>query len=228
MLSIVLIGPEHPGNIGAIARVMDNFNLTSLFLVHPQCDHLSEEATNRATHGITILKKAKTIPLQKLKSFDVIIGTTARVGTDYNIRRSPLLPTDLARKISQIKSKKIALVFGRESRGLSNDEIALCDFLVTIPTAKKSPTLNLSHAVAIILYELSRQQLSDELLSPFAPISNDEKKILYSLIDKRLDAMTFPTPHKRETQKKVWRHVLGKAMLTKREAFALLGFFKKL
>lgn len=228
MLSLVLIEPETPGNIGAIARVMDNFGITSLVLVNPTCNHLSEEACNRATHGITILKNAKIITEKQLSSFDIIIGTTARVGTDYNIRRSPLLPVDLARKMTMIKGKKIALVFGRESHGLSNKEIALCDFIVTIPTAKKNPTLNVSHAVAIILYELHRQERSDELLSPFPPISSKEKKIIYTLIDKRLDAMQFTTPEKRETQKTIWRHILGKAMLTKREAFALLGFFKKI
>lgn len=228
MLSIVLIEPEQPGNIGAISRVMDNFGLTSLVLVNPKCDHHAEEAQKRATHGILILKKAKVIPLKQLSSFDIIIGTTARVGTDYNVRRSPLLPMELAKKIASIKGKKVALVFGRESHGLSNKEIALCDFIVTIPTAKKTPTLNVSHAVAIILYEIYKLELSLELQKPFTPISSAEKRVLYSLIDKRLDAMQFPTPEKRETQKKVWRHVLGKAMLTKREAFALLGFFKKI
>ncbi|MFH1916690.1 MAG: RNA methyltransferase [Nanoarchaeota archaeon] len=229
MLTIVLFGPEHPGNVGAVARAMQNFGINSLVLIDPKCDHLSDEALHRAVHAKTVLKKAKVAQHKILHQFQVVIGTTSRLGTDYNIRRSPLLPSDLAKKlIKSIPRTKVALVFGRESTGLSNDEVALCDFLVTIPTSKKYPSLNLSHAVAIILYELTKHTAGKDTISPYIPISAREKELLFRLIDKTLDKQQFPTPDKRKTQKKVWRHIIGKGMLTKREAFALFGFFKKL
>jgi tRNA/rRNA methyltransferase len=229
MITVVLLEPEHPGNIGAIARAMQNFGVSSLFIVNPKCDHLSEEAKQRSVHATGILKKAKTGSLLELKKFDIIIGTTARLGTDYNIRRSPLLPSELARKLNTIdlKKRKVALVFGRESTGLSNNEIALCDFLVTIPTDKSYPSLNVSHAVAVILYELTKENIGTETIQPYPPITAREKEELFKIIDARLDETTFPTKEKRETQKKVLRHIIGKAMLTKREAFALFSFLKK-
>ena len=99
-----------------------------------------------------ILKKAKVISFQDLKRFDYKIATTSQLGTDYNIARSPLKPDELT---NIIKPKaNIAIIFGRESNGLTNQEINQMDFIVTIPTSKKYQTMNLSHSVAIILYEL--------------------------------------------------------------------------
>jgi len=133
MISIVLIEPENPGNIGAITRVMANFGFESLFLVNPKCDHLSQEAKNRAKHAQEVLNNAKTI--KNLNKFDYLIATTAQIGTDYNLPRSPIKPEQLAKILPE--KGNIALVFGREGIGLTNEEINKADFVVTIPTNKK-------------------------------------------------------------------------------------------
>jgi TrmH family RNA methyltransferase len=119
---------------------MKNFGLSSLILIDPQCDHLSKEALDRASHAAPILKKAKTIKLSGLDKFDVLIGTTAKLGTDYNIPRLPLLPKELGQRLAGLSpSTKVGLLFGRESKGLSNRDIQLCDFTVTIPTSPEYP-----------------------------------------------------------------------------------------
>jgi len=221
MISVVLVGPEHPGNVGAVARACANFDVAKLLILCPSCDCRSSEARARAMEGRAILEKARIADdTASLKSFDIVVGTTARLGTDYNIRRSPLTPGQLAQKLSMpgVKRRRVALVFGRESEGLHNDEIALCDFMVTIPSSKKYASLNLSHAVAVMLYELRREDWGGELLLPYAPASSAEKERLFALIDDLLDRIDFPTPEKRRTQKVVWRHVLGKSLMTKREA----------
>lgn len=226
MVSIVLIEPETAGNIGAVARVMQNFGMRTLILINPKCDYLSKEALDRATSGKRILRTAKVAGKEILDSFGLVAGTSARIGTDYNIRRTPVYPGELAQKIAG--RKNTAIVFGRESSGLTNKELSLCDFCITIPTDRKNPALNISHAVAIVLYELCKPQAENALKERYPLISLLEKKQLVKQIDACIDRMPFSTEEKRNTQRLVWRHILGKAAVTKREAYALLGFFKKL
>lgn len=229
MISVVLVGIETAGNVGSVARVMKNFGLSELVLVDPKCKHESKEALDRASHAKDVLKKAVVADWSYLKNFDYLVGTTAKLGTDYNIPRIPMSPAELGLKLSKIDNKtKIALLFGRESYGLLNEELQKCDFMVTIPTSKIYPTLNVSHAVGIVLYELFKEELEADVKKKYTPISGREKEVALEKVDNILDKMHFATPEKRETQKRLWKRMIGKAMLTKREAFALLGFLRKL
>lgn len=227
MIDIILIEPETSGNVGAVARVMKNFGLKSLVLVNPLADKDSDEAMNRAKHAKDVLRKAKVADFNILDKYDYLIGTSGKLGGDYNIPRCTLNPQELAVKVSRIK-RKVGLVFGREGKGLFNTEIEKCDFLVNIPADKKYPILNLSHSVAIVLYELNKKMGKDNGGDNIVPISKKEKDVLLDMIDGKLKDMDFQTRFKRETQLTVWKKVIGKSMLTKREAFALLGFFRKL
>jgi len=155
MIHIILMEPENPGNLGAIARVMKNFGFMSLILINPKLE-VDETARCRAKHAQDILDNAKIKDVSYLKKMDLLVGTTAKVGTDYNIPRSPLSPKDLAAKVNP--KQKIGLLIGREGIGLTNEEIMMCDFTVTIPANPDYPTLNISHALAILLYELSSMQ----------------------------------------------------------------------
>ncbi|MCK5107726.1 MAG: RNA methyltransferase [Nanoarchaeota archaeon] len=223
--------PETPGNIGAVCRVMKNFGLKKLILINPQCEYDSNEAIARSKHAKDVLKKAKVIKKFSDLKGDYIIGTTAIQGNDYNIPRLPLTPEDLAKKIKtqrmgifKNQNRKFIILFGREGNGLVNEEIRKCDMIVTIPSDKKYPTLNLSHSVGIMCYEIFKTQPQD--VFPLASLK--DKETLFKHIDKQINQMTFTTPDKKETQHFVWRKVLNKAVLTKREIYALFGFFKKL
>jgi tRNA/rRNA methyltransferase len=219
-MDIVLIEPENPGNVGAVARVLGNFGFSNLVLVNPKIDHLSTEARNRAKHARDVLQSAKVIERLDLLEYDLIVGTTARRGTDYNIPRLPLTPEEF---VELPKPVKTALVFGREGTGLTNKEIRECDFVVSIPTAEYS-SLNLSHAVAIMLYMLTRTK---NLKRPVAA-SRKEKDLLMEALTDRLSKMPFASDLKRQTQVKVWHGLIGKSHMTRREFFALMGFFRKL
>ena len=225
MVTIILHGIEHPGNLGAVCRSMKNFGFSDLVLIHPKCKSSDQEARNRAKHAQDILKKAKLMSPGALKEYDCVIGTTALVGTDYNIPRSPLTPERL---MSMRLPKKTAIVFGPESSGLTNAQLRACDFVVTIPSTKEYPTLNLSQAVSIVLYELSKKSRVKKVHDHIKFASAVDKKLLLKMIHKKLDDMEFATPEKKQTQKIVWKKMIGKSMLTKREAFALFGFFRKL
>lgn len=217
--------PENEGNVGAIARVMKNFGFKNLVLINPKTE-ITEITKARAKHAQDILNNVKIKDSSFLKTMDTLIGTTAKVGTDYNIPRSPLTPKEMAKKIT-IK-KKTGILIGREGIGLTNEEIRGCDFTVTIPTSKKYFTLNISHALGIILYEIFQQNETKTSISNIEPASKKEKNVLSGQIHKILDKLTFTTVDKVETQRRVWKRFIGKAMLTKREAFALIGFFKKI
>jgi len=229
MISIILIEPRKSGNLGAVCRAMKNFGFNRLIAVNPRCKVNSLEARKRSKHANDVLKKVKVVSSKYLDRFDYLIGTTARLGTDYNISRNPITPEQLGKKLCEIDSEKvnIGIVFGRENNGLTNEEIERCDFTVTIPTNKKYAVMNLSHSVAIVLYELVKKR-NDNVISHIRPALKEEKQIALNRIDDILKKIEFSTPEKVDTQRKLWKKLIGKSFLGRREAFALLGFLRKL
>lgn len=233
MISVVIIGVENPGNLGAIARVMKNFDQDNLVLISPKCSPEDQEARNRAKHAQDILKSAKIEKSSYLKQFDYLIATTASLGTDYNVPRSPISPEQMAEKIAAFKKKgkanpNIGILIGRESTGLTNKEIEMADFIVTIPTSKKYPTMNISHSVAILLYELSKSSEEKKVSSHIQFATKNEKDVIEKNMDQILDSIEFATVEKKKTQKIIWKKVIAKSFLTRREAFAIIGFLKKI
>ncbi|MBI4144530.1 RNA methyltransferase [Candidatus Woesearchaeota archaeon] len=223
MTAVILIEPTVPGNIGAIARVMQNFECTELTLINPKCNHLSKEAQDRAKHAKEILKQAKTIKKLEEAPYDYLIATTSQLGKDYNITRLPILPKQLTQIIPN--NKNIAIVFGREGEGMHNNEIETCDMVCTIPTSKKKPTMNISHATAIILYELF-QTTKENVTSHITLATKEDKKRLMQELDKALSRMK--TSQERKTiYKKIWKRMAAR-FIPRREVMALYGFLKKI
>ena len=219
------------GRLGSIARVMANFGFHDLVLINPGCSPKDQDARNRAKHAQEILENARIAKPSHLKSYEYLIATTASLGTDYNIPRSPITPEQLSQKLVEANAfnsdKKIGLVLGREATGLTNQEIKMCDFVVTIPSGKKYPTLNISHAPAILLYELAKVSGRKSVSSHIVPATKKEKDIILKLNKKILRKIHFPVESKRETQVMIWKRIIGKSFLSKREAFALIGYLKK-
>ena len=152
-IRVVLVNTSHPGNIGAAARAMKNMCLGRLYLVEPQ-GFPSAEATSRASGADDVL--AKAIVCQSLE--EALAGCRFVVGTSARSRRIswPLLaPRECAsRLIAEGQKGEVALVFGREHSGLSNDELEKCHALVHIPTNPDYSSLNLAAAVQVLAYEL--------------------------------------------------------------------------
>jgi tRNA/rRNA methyltransferase len=230
MITIILQEPEHPGNLGAIARSMKNFEFEKLVIVNPKFEIDCPETRNRAKHANDIIDKAEIVNNLDiiLDKLDYKIATTSKLGTDYNLLRTPLTPKELAVKISEIDDKKvnIGIIFGRESSGLTNEEIKKMDFVINIPTGKYS-ALNLSHAVSTILYEIFQQKNENKKNETYKPISNKEMDVISNIVDDIISKQNYLNDNKRNTQKIIWKHIIKKSMLTKREAFALIGFFRK-
>jgi len=232
---VVLIGPENAGNIGAIARVMANFGCKKLILVNPKADYLCKEAVDRSSHAVNILKKATIIRsdniseiTKKIRRFgNHIIATTSKLGSDYNILRSIETIESASEKIMQSDSK-IVIIFGRESSGLTNQELEMADFSVTISVDKKYPVMNLSHAVSVCLYELFKHSKSCNKVIIPKQAQRTELDQLSKLVDESIDNLKFQRITQKKTQKIVWKKLLSKICLSKREAYSLMGYFKKI
>jgi tRNA C32,U32 (ribose-2'-O)-methylase TrmJ len=88
--------------------------------------------------------------------------------------------------------------------------------------------LNLSHALAVLLYEIYKEKNTKEMVAPYTPISGKEKEQILKILNDAMDKMDFSTAKKKETQVKVWKRMITKSFMTKREAYALMGFLKKI
>lgn len=152
-ISIVLHMPRHPENIGAAARCMCNMGLNQLAVVDPK-NYIPEKVHKLATHvAADIVEQIKFYESLKeaLLGYNYVVGTTARLGGERQVVSSP---SKLAKKLIPISwENRVAIVFGPEDRGLSNEDIRLCHALVNIPTAEFS-SLNLAQAVMLICYEI--------------------------------------------------------------------------
>jgi TrmH family RNA methyltransferase len=234
--TIVLVAPETSGNVGAVARAMANFESKKLILINPRCNHLNKTALDRASHAKSILKGAKVIKSNDLKKVEKqirkfgnhIIGTTSKLANDYNILRSVENINDIAPRLSR-KGSNIVILFGRESCGLTNEELEMSDFAVTIPTSKKYGVMNLSHAVTICLYEFYKTANSKEIKANLPKqAQKTEVAQLNKLINLSIDDMAFVRDGQDRTLRLTWKKLLSKLMLSRREAFALIGYFKKI
>lgn len=220
---IVLVEPREGGNVGAVARIMANLGYEDLVLVEPGS---LEGAYRRAMHGRRILKKAETAPdLQTaISDADFIVGTTAIPSVkEEAFHRHTLTPWDLAVRVQQVEGT-VALLFGREDFGLSNEDLDRMDALVHIPSRPEYPVLNLSHAAGILLYELYKAEDVPALESP-RPASGSEKERLHRTFGEFLAATNYPA-HKRRRTAVLFRRLLGRAAPSKWEFHALMGVFR--
>jgi len=154
-ISVVLVNTSHPGNIGASARAMKNMGLSRLALVQP-VEFPSGVAVGRAASALDILENTtvhESLP-EAIADCGLVIGASAR---SRKIPWPVLLPEQCAEKVLQdCQRNRVALVFGREDSGLTNEELQLCHFHVQIPAAEQYSSLNLAAAVLVICYELRR------------------------------------------------------------------------
>ena len=156
-LKVILVEPNGPLNVGSVARLCSNFDVEELRIVSPKCDIYSLEAKKMALKGQKYLDQCKIFDSLKKAIFDcdLVIATCGRVG----VRKDSLFEScgDIFELIFSFKKiNNLAIIFGREDRGLTNDELLLANKTFFIPTSKNNPSLNLSHAVSIVLYELNK------------------------------------------------------------------------
>lgn len=227
-IRIILIGTTHPGNIGATARAMKSMGLKKLYLVAPKVfPHV--EATARAAGADDILAQANVTATLD----EALVGCNLIVGTSARTRALPLriiLPRQGAEIIrEQFLNSEVAILFGRESSGLNNEELMRCHYHINIPTAADFSSLNLASAVQIIAYELYGinntvlvEQLRNDELAPAEEIA-----LLYKHLQQTLIDIDFLNPrYPRHLMQRLYR-LFNRAMLEKKEVNILRGILAK-
>ncbi len=229
VVAVALVEPQYYINVGHVARVMKNFGLKRLYFVKPHFDRA--EAVKYSTHGKDVLTAAETKTLKQLsKKFDILIGTTAiRATSRLNVLREAIGAEQMARIVHDGEGKDFCIMLGRESSGLNNEELALCDLVVIIDTKTKYRTMNIAHALAILLYEISR-------LQPELPVKKSKKKIdlaskkdielMLQYVRKVADAGNYDL-HKKPLLEAAVKKILAKSMPTAKEVMLLVSMLRR-
>jgi tRNA/rRNA methyltransferase/tRNA (cytidine32/uridine32-2'-O)-methyltransferase len=222
MITVVLDQPQDLVNIAHVVRAMKNFGFTDLRLVAPrEYDMYRIEGIAHQTHDI--LERARTYERLRDALADCVhvAGFTARGrAAKHGVQR----PRPAAAEIwTRAEAGPVALLFGREDRGLSNEALDLCHRIVTIPTAPAYPSLNLAHATVLMLYELALVR-GDEA-RPFkpprrraGPAAVDELERLFADIERALTSVEFFKKRNPETVMRTLRDVVHRIPLDEREA----------
>jgi tRNA/rRNA methyltransferase len=208
-VAVTLIEPQYPINVGHIARLMKNFGLKSLYFVRPHFN--KAEAAKYSTHGNDILIAAKTVTLSQL-------------------RKKSINAEQLAKIIHDSSTKDFCILLGRESSGLNNEELELCNLVVTIDTKTNYRTLNIAHALAILLYEISKLQSSE------LPAIRSKKRVelasqkdidlLLQYVSKLADAGNYDL-HKKPLLEAAVKKLLAKSVPTTKDIMLLMSLLRK-
>lgn len=223
---IVMVETSHPGNIGAAARAMKNMSLQHLYLVRPR-RFPDEEATARASRADDILQAATVcddLP-QALVGCDMVFGASAR-----SLRALPWPVQDArqcAQQVAALEGGEVALVFGREHSGLTNDELALCHYLLHIPTNPDFSSLNVAAAIQVVAYEL---MMARDALSPLPssnkedePASAEEVEGLIGHLEQAMITVGFLNPDNPRQLMRRMRRLFNRARVERTEVNILRG-----
>lgn len=202
---------------------MANFDFENLFLVNP-CK-INDECYARAMHASKILDDSKIFKSfnEAIKKIDFLVATSSiESKNDKKHLRNAVILEEFSEKIFEIDGN-IGLIFGREDYGLLNEEIARCDVMLKIPTSDNYPSLNLSHAVGLILYSLF---IKNQISTKKRIISKIEKDKLNSFYKELLDLINYPE-HKKQKTEVMFKRIMGRAMPSKWEYHTLMGVLSK-
>lgn len=234
-IAIVLVEPYGDANIGQVARAMKNFGLSDLRIVNG-VNHLTKQAFMWAVEAADILEGAKTFKNLEdaLSDITSAIAFTRRLGKSRksHMKIGESIPWIAARE----RKGKIALIFGREDRGLTNEEVRYADLVVTIPTSPKLPSINLAQSVAITCYELfssklKKQKMADDAKTLQKFISRKEMDGLMIRINKMLAALGYEDTESIPLKTKISAHfkrIFGRAGLTERDMRMFEGLISRI
>ena len=235
---VVLVEPAGPLNIGSVARLCANFGVSELRLVAPRCDHLCEQAMQMAVHGQSLLRAAVVVPdlLTAINDCRRTVGSCGRLDHGEIPLQAPeqalgwLLASDDS---TSSTTAPVALVFGREDRGLSNSELRLCQRILCLQSGEAYPSLNLSHAVAVVLHELARLNQGGTETCSIDPPSPDPAaaKALSAFLDDATDLLLeagFLLEHTASARMAKVSDLLQRATVRAEEVALLRGMVRQL
>jgi TrmH family RNA methyltransferase len=220
----VLVEPRYPGNVGAAARAMKNLGFRRLTLVDPHCHPLDLDARKMAVGALDVLEEAEVRDSldQALQEARTVVGTSRRVGK----HRKPHYRLDeIAREMAAFsRAGELAVVFGRETHGLSDAELDRCTHLVYLPSSGDFPSFNLAQSVLLVAYQLGLSVLGKPDVPPLEPPAHhSEREEMYLHLQEALWTVGFLHEDSAEVMMRRLRRMLGRAMLTSDEVKILRG-----
>lgn len=225
-LKIILVEPNGPINVGSVARLCSNFKVSQLRVVSPRCDISSFDAKRMAVKGIKYLEECKIYKTLEdaILDCDLVLASCGRID---NQRES--VPEDLENvrewvcKFNNIKN--LALVFGREDRGLTNKELLLAQKVFTIQTDNSYKSLNLSHAVSIVLHEFRKQPDSNRSTKkePFKIAHPSQTQQSLNHLEELLLKVGYLLPHTKDAKLNKFKKYIIKAQTTKEQINTIRG-----
>ena len=232
---IILVNTQIPENLGAAARAMLNFNLSKLRLVSPSFEMSNEKIIPVSAGAFKILNKIRKFESfeESIKDFNIIVATTNRV---RSIKNKQISFEELIKKIKNTKNK-VGIVFGPEKSGLDNNHISMCDYTLRINSNPNFSSLNLSHAVSLVAYEITKdikikERKTTNLLTNEKDMMYASKKELlnfFSILEDQLEQTNFFLVKKKKKiiVQKI-RSIFNKLELTSNDVKILLGIIKSL
>ncbi len=225
-IHVVLVEPQHSGNIGGVARAMKNMALSRLVLVTP-ADHLAMEARMMAMHAFDILQHAQVVGTLSRAVADAgyVVGTTRRLGKSRQAQHSSRSIAPLLLELAG--SNPVALVFGREDSGLTNDELAQCHELISIPAHPTFGSLNLAQAVLLVCYELYVTTATQPLSTLPTLATTAELERLYTRMREVLRRIGFLHGSSPDRMMGYFRRFFARYGLKSRDVNIFLGVFRQ-
>ena len=225
-LKVILVEPRGPLNVGSVARLCSNFGVDELRIISPKCDIFSLEAKKMALKGQKYLDQCEIFDHLEEAIFDcdLVFASSGRidVSKDSFFQSSE----DIFNWILSFKKiKNLAIVFGREDNGLTNDELLLANKIFNIPTSNKNPSLNLSHAVSIVLYELNRSSKGNpnKELKVFNLASSKDIEESFGELEKMLIRVGYLLKHTSNAKIRKFKKYVLRANTSKHEINVLRG-----
>ena len=229
-LSVVLVAPQGPLNVGSTCRTMMNFGFSDLRLVNPCKAYQGLDARKMALSAQPMLKKARlfdNLP-DALADCHLAFGTTRRFGKDRN---NFLTPDAAGEKIAGLgDSFRCALVLGREDNGLTTKELSLCQHFITIPTEDAFASMNLSHALTLFLYEISKTMKSGhrEPMAQGQLATMEASEQMYTHMKETLCAIEYLDPQNPDHLLKTFRRIFSRACLKERDVKIIRGLMSRI
>jgi TrmH family RNA methyltransferase len=229
-VAVAVVDAETPGNVGTIARAAKNFGIEDLLLVDPPALDPDGEAYGFAGHAREdVLPNARELSFDDLVAKYHTVACTAVTNEDArsHVRYPVIEAAELADRLAGVVGP-VAIVFGRERVGLTNDELARCDEICAIPASAAYPSLNLGQAATVLLYELRDLSLGDSQLpeEPHERAAQGEIERLHEQFQDYIVAIEHPQ-EKRDKAARMFRRLIGRADPTPREASTLTGLFRR-
>ena len=228
---IILVETQIPENLGATARAMLNFNLKKLRIVSPLFDLSNEKILPLSAGADDVIKTIKKFDTfeESVKEFNILVATTNRL---RSIKKKKINFHKLNKLIKK-KSNRVGIVFGPEKSGLNNNHLSMCDYILRIDTNPKFSSLNLSHAVSLVAYEMMKGNLETSIKSNYKseviPAPKKDLMNFFKVLENELEKTNlFVVKERRKIITQKIRNIFGKIGLTSKDLATLIGVIKSL